>query len=152
MKLREACAAYGFDLDGFLAATHMSASTSVDTTYVYLIACSRYVKIGIARDVAKRLANFQVASPLDMTVVHCREITGTRYAFLCERAAHKMLADYAHRGEWFTASKAKARLAIDTAVRATLILRRKHEAIKLRPVNDNVAAHVFPFSPMARSG
>ena len=152
MKLRELCEAIDFDIDDFLRTGHQTPSMCTETVSVYIIACSKYLKVGKARDVAARMDSLQAACPLEMKLVTTRELIGTRYALLCERTTHKILAHLHHRGEWFQCKRGVATLALDIAFRATQILRRKHMQRLLRPVNDNVAAMVFPYSPMARRG
>lgn len=152
MDLIEGCRLFGFDLDAFLLRSPYSMSTSTDITSVYMLTCGKFVKVGLAKDVRKRIADLQVANPYPLQYVHSHDFEGFRYARLCEMAAHEMLKPWSHHGEWFATSTSRVRSALDTAAAATEKLKDKHDAFKRTPVNDNVAAHVFPFSPMARAG
>lgn len=151
MDIRKECRAFRFDLDAFLRKSPHSISTSTAISNVYLLTCGEYVKVGMARDVRRRIDDLQIANPYPLEYVHSYEFEGPRYARLCEMATHEMLSPWSHRGEWFATNITRARRALDAAFAATEKLKAKHDAFKRTPVNDNVAAHVFPYSPMARA-
>jgi DNA-binding transcriptional regulator YdaS (Cro superfamily) len=58
------------------------------------------IKIGTAKDVAKRLALLQCGNPLRITNAYSREFEGRRAAQV-ERAAHRHFKACRIRGEWF---------------------------------------------------
>lgn len=70
---------------------------------VYLIQCGPFVKIGIATEVAARLADLQIGNPVELTLIwHSWELTKNEAARV-ERRAHRKLASCRVSGEWFRA-------------------------------------------------
>ena len=66
-------------------------------SFVYFIECDGYIKVGLAKDVVSRISLLQVGCPHTMRLLGF--IPGTRET---ERDLHKRLAEFHHRGEWFT--------------------------------------------------
>ena len=66
-------------------------------SFVYFIECDGFIKVGLAKDIASRLSMMQVGCPHTMALVGF--IPGGRET---ERGLHKQLAEFHHRGEWFT--------------------------------------------------
>lgn len=83
------------------------------TTTLYVIESQPYVKIGLARDPAKRFMNLFCSSPHPLSFV-----VGYWIPLACapraEAFCHSKLMPYHHRGEWFTASLALARKVVWT--------------------------------------
>ena len=65
-------------------------------SFVYFFECEGHIKVGFATDVFQRLAEVQVGSPHRVTIAGV--IPGTRAT---EKAMHRRLAEFKHRGEWF---------------------------------------------------
>ena len=65
---------------------------------VYVIGSGSYVKIGIARDVRKRVSMLQISSPVPLTVIKLWECDD---AYEVERRLHKKYAEFKTSGEWF---------------------------------------------------
>ena len=63
---------------------------------IYFIRCQKYVKIGYAKDVSKRLSELQVGCPFELQIMSV--IPGTP---ALERRFHEVLRDFHIRGEWF---------------------------------------------------
>lgn len=66
--------------------------------HVYFIRCGDHLKIGYAKNPKQRLADLQVGSPLDLTLlgaVKCDDAPGVEFAL------HRAFAQYRVRGEWF---------------------------------------------------
>lgn len=83
--------------------------------FVYFIASGRdIIKVGMAKDVGKRVRALQTGGPFEMKVIHKIEVAAERVAAL-EKLIHKRLKRYRIRGEWFRVEPA---LAIRTAERA----------------------------------
>ena len=76
-----------------------SARDSCKLTYIYAIECEGFVKIGIAKDVHKRLSVAQVSSPFELKLL-TKWLTNN--AIEDEQALHDRLEQYHVRGEWFT--------------------------------------------------
>lgn len=79
-------------------------------SFVYLIASGRnIIKVGMAKDVGKRVRALQTGGPFEMQVIHKIEVGADNVAAL-EKLIHKCLRSYRIRGEWF-------RIERETAIR-----------------------------------
>jgi len=65
---------------------------------LYVIGSGSYVKIGVARDVNKRLSMLQTSSPGRLTVLRFWECDD---AEILERRLHKRYSKFKATGEWF---------------------------------------------------
>jgi hypothetical protein len=70
-------------------------------TFVYAIGCGDFIKIGIARDTAKRLSGLGTSSPYDLVLLARRQFPTEEIARFIEGMIHYQLGDQWHRGEWF---------------------------------------------------
>ena len=75
------------------------------TAFVYVMECAdaECIKIGIAKDVGRRLEGIQSGNPLEVTIIYSREFEERRAAQV-ERAAHRHFKAQRVRGEWFRVS------------------------------------------------
>jgi excisionase family DNA binding protein len=64
--------------------------------YVYFVRCDAFVKVGVTSAPRTRLKSLAAMTPHPIDLV--KLIDGTP---LGERAVHRVLAEYHHRGEWF---------------------------------------------------
>jgi hypothetical protein len=72
--------------------------------WVYLIRANKvFYKIGIARDVYKRIAQLQTGCPFEVTLVH---LIPTTYPQRLEQGLHKIFEHKRLRGEWFALADA----------------------------------------------
>lgn len=95
--------------------TRPRASPEIEDRSVYVIGCTgQPIKIGIARDPYKRLADLQVGFPHKLQLYWSVVIAGTA-AVTVERAAHKRLAAKRLNGEWFDVDPDDAIEAIKVA-------------------------------------
>lgn len=69
---------------------------NVGAKFVYLVSVGRCIKIGIARDVTKRLKTIQTANSRDVRL--CRVFSG---GVDLEAKLHGMFSGQHRRGEWF---------------------------------------------------
>ena len=71
--------------------------------YIYFIRMDLRgpIKIGVAKNVEKRLADLQCASPYDLSLITKVECGSRRRAYELERQLHKMYGYKRMRGEWF---------------------------------------------------
>lgn len=99
----EACLALGFDRAAFRALPRPYSYDHREQTYLYVMKCDRFHKVGIASNVQKRLTSIQAVNPLPVKVRHTRLFSSRLYALMTEAQAHKALAAYHLHGEWFTA-------------------------------------------------
>lgn len=112
-KFRENCAAIGFDLEAFMATPPSTTADNRVKTFVYILGCEQFVKIGIAADVAKRVAGLQVGNPFLINVLRKAEYPSKLQALLVERTVHGVLAPHRLFSEWFTCEPTRARDALN---------------------------------------
>ncbi len=85
------------------------------TAFVYAIAeQGGAIKIGVAKEPAKRLRDLQVGHPRALRLVH---VAACAEARVVERAAHERLSASRASGEWFDVTEAVAIEAIEAAAR-----------------------------------
>ena len=78
-----------------------------ETNYVYVFArdsdngLTSPVKVGISKNVAKRLSNIQTASPFPVKLAYAFALPDNRIARDIERAFHEMQKGQRTHGEWF---------------------------------------------------
>lgn len=110
MKLTdEECLAIGFNRASFMARPRPYSSDRRQPTSLYVIQSGDHLKIGIAGNVAQRLAGIQAYNPLPVRVRHTREFSSRLYALMVEAEAHRSLSSYHVHGEWFSAPLEHAR-------------------------------------------
>lgn len=69
--------------------------------YVYVITDGTFLKIGMANDVQKRLAQLQTGNPMALHLVRCYEFSNRADASKYERKLHLKYNNYRKNGEWF---------------------------------------------------
>lgn len=67
-------------------------------SFIYLIRCASFVKIGIAENVEQRIRGLQTGNPFDLFLL---KKFPSKEPKNDERALHSMLVQYHKRGEWF---------------------------------------------------
>lgn len=67
-------------------------------SYVYILECQGYYKIGKANDLKSRVTHFQTGNPFPITVVFSK---ASVFATSLEPALHELLAELRVAGEWF---------------------------------------------------
>lgn len=75
-------------------------------TLVYVLECEQSIKVGIAKDVPKRLATLQTGNPKQLYLLHV--LPGDRRI---EKALHRKLRTSRGIGEWFAGPEVKGFLA-----------------------------------------
>jgi hypothetical protein len=68
------------------------------TGYVYLMRCNRHYKIGVAKDVMKRLVAIQIGNPYNVTIVQHKEFDNP---VSVEKELHRKYSERNVGGEWF---------------------------------------------------
>jgi addiction module HigA family antidote len=83
---------------------------------LYVIrATAKLQKVGISKHPAVRLAQLSTGCPYALELSHeadCSELS----ALIAERIAHRILARYRQRGEWFACTVDQATAAVDQAI------------------------------------
>lgn len=83
--------------------------------YIYAVSCDPYIKVGIASNLQRRLADIRALNPYKAEIVAAVAVQ-PRAAGLAEYKAHTALASRHHRGEWFKCWPHHAKDAISEAV------------------------------------
>lgn len=96
-------------------------------TKLYVLECAGKVKIGIAADVADRVAHLQMACPVKITVAHERLFPTRTLARLAERSLHLQHADARLWGEWFE-------MDVDVAVAAVVAIEEQVSPVRIPAV------------------
>jgi hypothetical protein len=81
--------------------------------YVYLVQAGDFIKVGIARDVKRRIDLMQVGCPFKIELIAAIPCADPRKI---ERALHDKLKPYHSRGEWYVALRSE----VDAAVAAVI--------------------------------
>jgi hypothetical protein len=113
--------------------------------FLYLISCGDYVKIGITKNVYRRLAHIQTGNPLQCSIEHAW-VVNERLAPRMERQAHDLLKYLHVRLEWF---KATPKFAKDCARSAILFIEQEQARVAELLGDDPV---VIPFEPARSAG
>ena len=100
---------------------------AVQTTSVYIIQCGEHVKIGVAKDPLKRLAEINTGTPVMATLFGRREFDGRLIAYNVESQLHRKFCHARANGEWFA--------ILPEVAMAALI------ACRARKVRDSAARH-----------
>lgn len=86
----------------FIVKSNIGGGITPDTPgYVYFIGCGEFIKIGWATNPHRRMADLQVANPLELMLL-CAVVGTIRD----ERSCHALFEGDRHRREWFRASPA----------------------------------------------
>jgi len=101
-----------FDLEEFRVTPLASAANFGPPTFLYLMQCEHFIKVGIAVDTQARRAELQRSNPFPIRILYRRQIEAKAFAMIAERGVHRRLCEWQHAGEWFTATPAQAREAI----------------------------------------
>ena len=70
--------------------------------YVYFIRdCLGHIKIGVSKNVKKRMAGLQTANPLKLEYFYVMKVKNIYDARLIEKELHEQFKDFRLCGEWF---------------------------------------------------
>ena len=70
-------------------------------TYVYMIRCKGFLKIGHAKNPEKRIQELQIGNPFELTTVALLPFPSKASAHAFEKDLHRRLKKHKIRGEWF---------------------------------------------------
>lgn len=84
---------------------------SGDSCFVYVMAAGKFIKIGIAADVGRRLSSVR-SGALDVEIMCKRRMPNRATALKAEKAIHAALAKHHHRREWFIVKPARAKAVL----------------------------------------
>jgi hypothetical protein len=131
----------GLDLHTFMQADRSFVSGDQFPGYLYVIVCGDYLKIGVTRDVDRRLNDMGLANPFPMHVAHTEETPSMSCAMLAERTAHRLLGDAAVGREWFIVPERRAiKTARVTAEAARLYFAARERAAREYAARERAAA------------
>lgn len=77
------------------------------TTHVYFVRNGKKngaIKIGLARDVAKRISELQIGNPVELNLIASIPVKNRKEAEKLEKMLHKKFSNQNIRGEWFYGS------------------------------------------------
>lgn len=79
--------------------------TKMDCATIYLVRCEEYIKVGVSRTPAQRIASFKTSNPYPVSLVEKYYIDDWFVALLLERECHLRLVESGIKksGEWFLA-------------------------------------------------
>ncbi|PHR55944.1 MAG: hypothetical protein COA43_14590 [Robiginitomaculum sp.] len=69
--------------------------------YVYFIRAGIYTKIGVAKNIQRRMEQLQTGNPLELRLTCSIQMSSIKSAFYFERLLHDELMDKHKHGEWF---------------------------------------------------
>ena len=105
---------------------------------VYFIQCldeNRFIKVGMTRNVEKRLETLQIGNPYELKILAVIPCTSDKRARRTEREVHKYFDHLRVRGEWFESSLEISKLNdfyIETKDKAKANAARKAVKAKLK--------------------
>lgn len=70
-------------------------------TWLYVMRCGEFAKVGITRNVDMRLSSIRLGNPYPVEVLHTLELPTRAEAGRLERALHAEFAPFHHFREWF---------------------------------------------------
>ncbi len=136
------CLAIGFDRAAFMARARPYSHDRRQPTSLYVMQSGKYLKVGIAGDVTKRLAAIQTANPEPVKLRHTREFSSRLYALMVEAEAHRSLAAFHVHSEWFSADLAHVRRILALIYPCMASLERRYaaeEAARFRQLQERYA-------------
>src|SRR6266849_10793004 len=85
-------------------------------SYIYGIRCLRFIKVGSARNLAKRLLQLSIGNPFKLRIAIFEPVSA-HYVIAIERRIHALLKEWHYRGEWYAVDTRTVRRAINQARR-----------------------------------
>lgn len=98
--------------------------------WVYVIQVGEACKVGITKDVRKRIATLSTASPIRPKLVLARRVQSLEYAKIAEQEAHYALKRYHIRGEWFGADAIRVANLVSFISASVRVLHFQHWGTK----------------------
>ena len=92
--------------------------------YVFGLCGTNFVKIGSSSNIKSRFTTIQVATPLEVVVHSMTCPPDGIYHIEVEMLAHRILAEYRVRGEWFNLDHIKATAAVLDAAYGILLMKQ----------------------------
>lgn len=118
------------------SAAVLRSRRGIDTMEVYAIRAGDFVKIGIARDSVRRLAELQTGNPFPLRILFFVHVPADLAAAV-EKMAHRAARKRQAQGEWFTLTDHQARHAVNKVVRlihASLVQEAQPSTVVMRKV------------------
>lgn len=95
-------------------------------TFVYIMRCDRFIKVGISAEIERRLTGLQGANPFKVTLARKYYFDNRQYAAIAERTCHAVFAEARVYGEWFDVPYSVAFPFVTKVVNATKLLPSIH--------------------------
>lgn len=121
-----------------------------ESCFVYAMAAGKFIKVGIAADVDRRLGNVR-SGALEAEVICKRRMPNRATALKAEKAIHAALARHHHRREWFIVKPDRARAVLSRHC-ARVRLAAALEARKPLEVSIKLKELLEPKLPLALVG
>ena len=71
--------------------------------FLYFIKAGKFVKIGVAKDISRRIKELQTGNPHELQLIHAEWFTDKYAALDAEKKLHAHFRDIQTVGEWFEA-------------------------------------------------
>lgn len=121
--------AFDFDPERYWAANPVHIPPPPhEATFLYLMRCDRFTKVGIASDVDSRRETLQRSNPLPVKVATKFGFPQKRYALCAERLIHGTLVAHRVHAEWFDVEYAQVHDLAKRVAAATRTLAERHAA------------------------
>lgn len=104
------------EITAALERTPRGKFVNLSTVYVVSNDTNSLLKIGYADNLKHRLSGLNGCSPVPLSLVHFVHVVDGVVAVLVEGLAHKTLAEFRRRGEWFDVTPLQAADAIGAAL------------------------------------
>ena len=82
-------------------------------SYVYFIKAQNNTKIGVARNVERRIKQIQNGNPYVLNLITCIKMPSSKSAFDLERYLHAYYGKYRKSGEWFKIPNVRLKKALE---------------------------------------
>jgi hypothetical protein len=102
-----------------------------EQTFVYLMRCDRFTKVGIAWNVNQRRDTLQRCNPFPIKVATKYAFVGKRHALAAERFIHAAMPRHRVHGEWFDAPYDEIRDLTKRVVAVARDLEAEHERMTI---------------------
>lgn len=122
----------------------------IESCFVYVMAAGKFVKVGIATDVNRRLGNIR-GGALDVEIIAKRRMPNRATAVKAEKAIHAALAKYHHRRGWFIVKPSRAKSVMSRHC-ARVRLAAAREARKPVAGRIKMKEYLEPKLPLAMAG
>jgi hypothetical protein len=137
---------FGFDREAFRQTPPSMTWDYGNPTYLYLMQCEHFFKVGIASDPYARQRGLQAPNPFPVRLLTKQLFETKIYAMLAEPTVHRVLEPWRHGNEWFNIDRRTVGQAISMVKTEMPFVIRKHNALR----REIMAEHERRFDAPAR--